>query len=325
MGLLERQHRSSIKDSLKAAIVDMGDQYQNKWMDFLPFMMLGKNSTLQVNIGSSASELTFGTKVRLPGQILHDPGEIPDESQLRNLLEDVRNKTDIQAHQTSRHNPPEKPLKQIPDDVTHVFTRQHHTTGLDAPYKGPFLVESRPSRSTVRIEVGQYSGGRKRHEVRHFNDLKLAHEDSPAAAVHRPKLGRPSSKVSVPGESSRSTEEKTPSLSSGANRFSATETPPGNLAENNSAVAEGKQPAKIQTPLRQSTRSTRNLAPKYVDAIGVYSGPGMIDGIQCQWPPAIQRLSSKQNVVSISGRPRGHKQVYQWSWWASIIGRGPKF
>ena len=37
-GLLERQHRSSIKDSLKAAIVDMGDQYQNKWMDFLPFM-----------------------------------------------------------------------------------------------------------------------------------------------------------------------------------------------------------------------------------------------------------------------------------------------
>ena len=114
MGLIERQHRS-IKDSLKAAIVNMGEKYQDNWIDFLPFMLLGKNVALQSDVGASASELSFGMKVRTLGQLLHDPGEVPSEEQLQKLLEDVRIKTDIQAHKTSRHNPPEKTLKAIPE------------------------------------------------------------------------------------------------------------------------------------------------------------------------------------------------------------------
>ena len=35
MGMLERQHRG-IKDSLKAAIVEMDEKHQNKWIDHLP-------------------------------------------------------------------------------------------------------------------------------------------------------------------------------------------------------------------------------------------------------------------------------------------------
>ena len=36
IGLLERQHRP-LKDSLKAAMVDMGEAHQENWMNFLPF------------------------------------------------------------------------------------------------------------------------------------------------------------------------------------------------------------------------------------------------------------------------------------------------
>ena len=82
-------------------------------------------------------------------------------------------------------------LPDIPDNVTHVYTRQHKAVGLQAPYEGPFRIESRPSKSTVKLEVGNYKSGEKRYEIRHFNDLKIAHLDSLAAPAQRPKLGRP--------------------------------------------------------------------------------------------------------------------------------------
>ena len=72
IGMLERQHRS-IKDSLKAAIEDMGQKYQDRWMDYLPLVLLGRRTSLQPDVGASPSELTFGTNVRIPGQILFDP------------------------------------------------------------------------------------------------------------------------------------------------------------------------------------------------------------------------------------------------------------
>ena len=145
VGLIERQHRS-IKDSLKACIEEMVDKHQDTWMDHLPFILLGKRVALQKDLGASASELTFGTNVRIPGQLLRDPGEeMPSDQQLQNLLHSVKTRTNNPAVPTSNHSVPEKPLKDLPDDITHVYTRQHKTTGLQCPYEGPFRVVSRPS------------------------------------------------------------------------------------------------------------------------------------------------------------------------------------
>ena len=72
IGMLERQHRD-IKDSLKATIEDMGQTYQDRWMDHLPFILLGKRVSLQEDLGASPSELTFGKNVTIPGQILLGP------------------------------------------------------------------------------------------------------------------------------------------------------------------------------------------------------------------------------------------------------------
>ena len=59
IGMLERQHRD-IKTSLKASIEQMVGKHQNKWLDHLPFILLGKRVSLQPDLGASPSELTFG-------------------------------------------------------------------------------------------------------------------------------------------------------------------------------------------------------------------------------------------------------------------------
>ena len=41
IGMLERQHRG-LKDSLRAALEDMGQQHQDKWLDFLPWVLLAE-------------------------------------------------------------------------------------------------------------------------------------------------------------------------------------------------------------------------------------------------------------------------------------------
>ena len=82
IGMLERQHRP-LKESPKAAIEDMGNKYQESWMDYLPLILLGKNTALQPDIEASPSEMSFGLNVRIPGQLLNDPEEELTKAQLK--------------------------------------------------------------------------------------------------------------------------------------------------------------------------------------------------------------------------------------------------
>ena len=136
IGMLERQHRG-LKDSLKAALIDMGEKHQDKWLDFLPFVLLGRRVAFQPDMGASASEMTFGKNVTVPGEVLHDPDTIEGEEAYKTLLNLVKTNTDRPVSQPSRHAKPEVPLHGIADDVTHVYTRQHQTTGLQSHFEGP--------------------------------------------------------------------------------------------------------------------------------------------------------------------------------------------
>ena len=167
----------------------MGDTHQERWLDHLPFVLLGRRVAFQPDLGASASELTFGKNVMVPGQLLSDPEKTEDK--LEDLLQQVRLATNNKAMQTSRHNPPEKPLSDIPDGVTHAYTRQHQTTRLQPNFEGPFRIDGRVSKSVLRLEVGCYKDGTKCYELRHLNDLKLSHPKSLAAPAERPRLGRP--------------------------------------------------------------------------------------------------------------------------------------
>ena len=171
-----------------------------------------------------------------------------------------------------------------------MFTRQHQTTGLQTPYEGPFKIDQRLSKSTVRIEVGIYADGSKRYEVRHLNDLKLAHPDSLAAPVQRPKLGRRSN----PTEALNQTEQ--PIESGQTNRLIADPKPTKTLPVadvNKDRVGIQKtlnhatstpsvdipapdpgEPGKIQMTKR-TVRSTRNPNPIYVDSLTLGPPPSL--------------------------------------------------
>ena len=85
-----------------------------------------------------------------------------------------------------------KYISGIPDDVTHVYTRQHKALGLQSPYAGPFKIEQRLSRSTIKICVGNKVSGEPIYEVRHLNDIKICDPNSYVSPATRPKKGRPS-------------------------------------------------------------------------------------------------------------------------------------
>ena len=123
------------------------------------------------------------------------------------------------------------------------------------------------------MEVGQYKSGEKRYEIRHFNDLKLAHPESMAAPASRPTLGRPPKNPSAPAEHQTSTEaseEALPASSPELNRF-----PNPTSLSGPPPVPFAAQPVKINKTVDTSSagnsnrpvRSTRNPAPIYVDAL----------------------------------------------------------
>ncbi|KAK4468999.1 hypothetical protein MN116_000141, partial [Schistosoma mekongi] len=61
-GMVERLHRQ-LKNALAATMTS------NDWATKLPIVMLGIRATIKQDIGCSASELVYGTTLRLPGEI----------------------------------------------------------------------------------------------------------------------------------------------------------------------------------------------------------------------------------------------------------------
>ena len=247
--------------------------------------------------------MTFGVNPRIPGQILSDPGEVQSGEALQELLQQVRSNVLKPAEQPSNHRGPEKVLPTIPEGAKQAYVRQHKRTGLQAPFEGPFDIEERLSRSTVKLHVGNLKDGTKKFEIRHVNDLKFTHPDSLASSIHRPSRGRPAHR-SAQADLSPSTElnqdgdgKMTPS-----NRFRPLPKPtspsdqaagaaenkqdgtdnrathatsnrgrrdPTSDADSEWKPAGGPPPAPPFT--RRSTRSTRNPNPAYVGAIWVAS------------------------------------------------------
>ena len=182
--------------------------------------------------------------------------------------------------------------------MTHVYTKEHQTTGLQTAFQGPFPLVEQLSRSTVKIEVGIFKNGEKRYEVRHLNDLKYAHPESLAAPAMRPALGRkPTSLSDGQTLNGGSGPETTPSdnflsIQESKQPVKAGNSIVANSAENNHETSNRNSQApasllKSELPMvtgappspaftRQS-RSTRNPSPKYVDAIWVASEQDLDD------------------------------------------------
>ena len=95
----------------------------------------------------------------------------------------------------------QKPVDPPSQDVTHVYCRQHNCKGLQCKWRGPFEIDSRPTRSTVKIKVGVNKDSSDRTEIRSWGDAKSAYLRDNMAAASRPKRGRPRKPTTVvPGQ-----------------------------------------------------------------------------------------------------------------------------
>ena len=138
--------------------------------------------------------------------------------------------------------------------------------------------------------VGLFKNGEKRYEIRHLNDLKLAHPDSLASPAQRPALGRPSKQTEAQPSSSRvvappsKSDVPFPNPTSTGRVLDAAEnkqignnpdadhatsipsvgSPSSTANEEFQGVITGPPPARAFSG--RAVRSTRNPAPKYVDS-----------------------------------------------------------
>ena len=87
-GAIEKRHQT-IKNSLKASLVDMGNVHGDKWISALPWVLLGKRIQVQPDLDVSAAQLVFGKSLSIPGQLLNHPGAPLSNVQTRHLLEQL--------------------------------------------------------------------------------------------------------------------------------------------------------------------------------------------------------------------------------------------
>ena len=191
-GLIERAHQT-LKNSIKAQLLEMGQKYQNEWIHVLPWALLGQRTAFNKDLGTSSNELTLGTHVQVPGCVLSDVKFNSAEPNITDILTKLQIKNDRLPVPTSvNQQTPVGP----PANVSHVYVKQHDTRGLQPRFRGPFKILSRPSRSTLEIKVGLTAKGDIRSELRAWADCKPAYMREDTVEASRPKRGRPAKNAS---------------------------------------------------------------------------------------------------------------------------------
>ena len=186
-GAIENRHKT-IKNALKASLVDMGNKHGDKWMQALPWVLLGKRVAYQPDLDTSAAMLAFGRSPLLPGQLLGHPGPPLTNVQVKALLEEMYKLEARPALQTSSKE--NKIDIADTEAASHVYIKVEEPKGLCPRFEGPYKVVSRPSRSQLEVRVGSYADGRARTLVVHWSSCKVAHVREDFVEGARPNIGR---------------------------------------------------------------------------------------------------------------------------------------
>ena len=123
-GAIEKRHQT-IKNSLKACLVDMGNTHGDKWIQALPWVLMGKRIQVQPDLDVSAAQLVFGKAISIPGQVLGHPGAPLSNLQTRALLEELYKISSRPAIPTS--------TVVEPLDISHTEKAKHVYVKVDEP------------------------------------------------------------------------------------------------------------------------------------------------------------------------------------------------
>merc|ERR1712102_270826 len=119
-GAVEKRHQT-IKNSLKASLVDMGNVHQDKWMRALPWVLLGKRIQVQPDLDASAASLVYGKSLQIPGQLLGHPGPPLTNLQTKALLEELYKLESNTALPTSSKTTSND--ISVTENATHVYVK----------------------------------------------------------------------------------------------------------------------------------------------------------------------------------------------------------
>ena len=132
-GLVERFHRQ-LKGSLKARLQGP------RWMDELPLVLLGIRTAWREDPDCSASDLVYGTSLRIPGEFLpHEPRDLRVSSEFLQQLRDKMRTVLPPAHEFHGSRSAYTPASLA--STGYVYVRHDaHRTPLQRPYDGPFKI-----------------------------------------------------------------------------------------------------------------------------------------------------------------------------------------
>ena len=258
-GAIERRHQT-IKNALKASLVDVGHTQGDQWTKALLWVLLGKGAAFQQDLKASASLLAFGRSPLLPGQLLEHPGPPLTSDQTKSLLEELYKMEAKPAIQTTSITHPIDISNT--ENATHVYVKVEDPKGLCSRFEGPYEVISRPSRSQLEVRLGSFAKGDPRLQVYHWSSCKIAHMREVATSASRPSLGRrPRVSPGLPAtQGSKAGPRSGPSVTQGSEGSSdntesdKSVSQPEDLVPGRSPSASGKIPEFSRCP----ARSTRN-------------------------------------------------------------------
>ena len=265
--------------------------------------------------------MVLGKSPKLPGQLLRDPGPPLNTVETRALLDQLYKLHDKPGIPTSART--EELDISFTNNATHVYIKVSKPESLCAKFEGPYRIHSRPSRSTIEVELGKKKDGSLRLSTYHWSSAKVAHMREGAVVAERPKLGRPPKR---PPQASPSSDTNNSELS---NKNSSEEhasdsnvnTTDNQQSVNNQPITadtrspsrpirarkrKRSKPAKIQTAKQavHDPDTGRNVHPDYLN-----KGPLITKEMFDKWTPSIVGANGQSSFSSYNRPVRSTRNV----------------
>ena len=111
-------------------------------------------------LDTSPAEMLYGQMPTLPGDLLTN-----DSQSLVELLQNLRTNAAKPPIPTSHHRKITPYFPEEAKNATHVYTKIGKPAQLGPSYEGPYRIDERIGKSTLKIHVGNWANGNARHEL----------------------------------------------------------------------------------------------------------------------------------------------------------------
>ena len=154
-------------------------------MDEPPWVIFGRNSAYQPELGTSPSELVLGQMPRIPGDLVEHNGE-----NFAELLQRLRTNAAQPPIPTAHHTKITPYFPKSAQEATHVMQKIGKPLPLGPQYQGPYPIQQRIGDSCLKIQVGNWANGKPRHELTHWNTCYPVPLTLDVDNAHKSKRGR---------------------------------------------------------------------------------------------------------------------------------------